>query len=86
MTIEDWQNEPGKSKRRLLAELSEKLAIAEHPCADCTTDEECPCGDICAYKRHYDELTRVKALRAQQLAAEKIAEINEGSACGDSFD
>jgi hypothetical protein len=73
MTIEDWQNRPDRCKRDLLARIRDRLSMSTHPCSDSSSDENCPCRDICAYKQHFDEFKRVKELAVEELAAEQIA-------------
>ncbi|MFI4912436.1 MAG: hypothetical protein ACIAQZ_12285 [Sedimentisphaeraceae bacterium JB056] len=73
MTIEDWQNRPQQCKRILLGQIRDRLSMSTHPCSDCSSDANCPCSDICAYKQHFDEFKRVKDLSAEELASEQIA-------------
>ena len=77
MTITDWQDNPEKCKRLLLRQIRDSLAMSTHPCKDTSTDTNCPCTGICAYKQHFDEFERVKAMDAQLLADEQILLLQE---------
>ncbi len=77
MTITDWQNNPEKCRRQLLREIRDRLAMSTHPCSDSSTDEHCPCVDKCAYKQHFDEFERVKAMDMQAIADEQILLLQE---------
>ncbi len=77
MTITDWQNNPEKCRRQLLREIRDRLAMSTHPCSDSSTDENCPCVDKCAYKQHYDEFERVKAMDMRAIADEQILLLQE---------
>ena len=77
MTIQDWQNNPDKCRRQFLREIRDRLAMSEHPCSDSSSDENCPCEDKCAYRQHFDELERVKAMDVQAVDDEQITILQE---------